>query len=124
VHAPAAQTLPAVQVVPHAPQLFGSLWRSAQTPWQLVLPPLHTHCPAVHVWLDEQVLPQLPQLFESVPRFTQLPPHGVVPLGHARVQVPRSQSCPLAHAVPHAPQFLESFEVSTQTLPHSCPTSH
>ena len=35
-HAPAEQTCPEGQTVPHAPQLLRSFWRSRQVPEQLV----------------------------------------------------------------------------------------
>jgi hypothetical protein len=51
---------------------------------------------------------------------TQLPPHAVVPLVHpADVHAPLSQTSPVAHFVPHAPQLFASTAVSTQSPPQS-----
>ena len=43
--------------------------------------------------------------------------HSVIPLAHS--QTPLTHSWPGSQALPHLPQFIESFEVVVQRLPHS-----
>ena len=68
VQAPAPQTCPAGQTVPHAPQWFGSDWRSRQVPLQSVVPAPQetTHAPRSQICPMGHTLPQAPQLFRSV----------------------------------------------------------
>jgi hypothetical protein len=39
-------------------------------------------------------------------------------LSHSVAQEPDTQTCPLAQAASHAPQWAGSFWVSTQRVPH------
>ena len=57
-------------------------------------------------------MPQLPKL---VPVSTQLPLHSDCPLGQP--QLPPVQTCPVGHALPHAPQLLTSLPVMLTQLP-------
>jgi len=51
-------------------------------------------------------------------RSTQPPSHAVVPVGHpVFTHAPAEQTSPVAHALPHAPQFAPSVVVSTQSVP-------
>jgi hypothetical protein len=123
-------------MVPHAPQLTGSLFVSTQ-------PPLHTVSdaeaqPAAHAPLlqtavvPEQVVPQAPQFFGSFAVFTHTPPQLVVPAGQVHLLSPHVWLA--AHRVAQLPQCAASLVVSTHELPHwvrpmvqelaHAPTSH
>ena len=58
---PPQQPLPAAQVTPQAPQLFGSFRASTQM-FEQSKPVQAEHAPATQVSLAAQVLPQAPQL--------------------------------------------------------------
>tara|TARA_R100000988_G_scaffold86153_1_gene48998 strand:- start:147 stop:401 length:255 start_codon:yes stop_codon:yes gene_type:complete len=73
---------------------------SATAPAVAQLPPAQT---------SEHVVPQLPQFISSSSTSMQAPPHTMAPLG--QVQVPLRHVAPVAHAVPHAPQWLSSLDV-------------
>jgi hypothetical protein len=62
VHEPALQACVAEQVVPHFPQLLGSVCSFTQTPLHDAVPLGHTQAPALHVWPVGHVLPHAPQL--------------------------------------------------------------
>jgi hypothetical protein len=79
-HAPLAQTLPLLQVVPQAPQLPGSLVVSKHRPPHAVWPLGHWHEPWLHVSPPEHAMPQVPQLTLSLLVFVHWPPHGVSPV--------------------------------------------
>ena len=65
-HMPALQTCAAVQVVPHAPQFFGSLATVTHALPHFVVPgELHWHMPFMQLLPAPQTLPQLPQLLGS-----------------------------------------------------------
>jgi hypothetical protein len=72
---PSVHTCPAVQRLPHAPQLARSVSMSRQTPVQLVRPVAHdtTHMPREHTWPAAQAIPQAPQLARSLWRSRQVP---------------------------------------------------
>jgi hypothetical protein len=89
--------------------------------------PLVQNCPSAHV------LPHAPQLVGSTAVFTHalIPSNGheVRPGGHVMpasmaepVQVLLEQNCPIAQALPHAPQFEGSNVVSVQTTTPLLPT--
>jgi hypothetical protein len=63
-------------------------------------------------------VPQAPQCIASEARLVQLPLHSVVPEGQLDAHCPFAHTCVAAHAFPQAPQFLGSFVVATQALPH------
>ena len=77
--APRLHTWPALHFVTHAPQWVGSLWRSTQTPPQLVWPAGQVQTPFVQSKPAAQTFPQAPQLFGSVERRTHWPPHATLP---------------------------------------------
>jgi hypothetical protein len=60
---PAEQTCAVVHLVPQAPQLSGSLWRSSQTSPHFVVPLTHVevHIPRLQTSALAQVVPQAPQ---------------------------------------------------------------
>ena len=62
VHEPAEQTFPPVHIVPQAPQLFGSLARSAHVPEQSTFEPVHPHFPPAHVSAAVHAVPHALQL--------------------------------------------------------------
>jgi hypothetical protein len=117
---------PASQVTPHPPQLLLSLWMFRQvcppSAPQSACPLGHTHTPAVHFSLPAQTLPHVPQLVLSVETFVQAwpasPPQRVLPPGQLAVQLPLTQASPVAHVVPHEPQFLGSIFVFSHSEPH------
>ncbi len=120
-HAPAVHVAPVGHLVPHAPQLPVSVFRSAQVPLQSVLPVPHTQAPAVHVLSVAQAVPHVPQFALSLEVSTQTPgaePHVVV-LGAGQEHLPAVHVPPVAQAVPQAPQFAGSVLVSTHAVPHS-----
>ena len=67
--------------MPHAPQLFTSVWRSRQTPPQSVVPVTHdtVQVPREQTVPEGHTLPQVPQLPTSVARSRQVPEQFVVP---------------------------------------------
>jgi hypothetical protein len=65
--------------LPHEPQWFGSLERSAQSTPQVTSPvPLHAHTPALHVCPLPHVCKHAPQFCASFWRFVQSGPHVVI----------------------------------------------
>jgi hypothetical protein len=146
VHLPLEQSCPKAQTVPHAPQLVGSIDVLVQMvvpsnghavvlgghvkpasrggPASMGVPvqlPLVQNCPRAHA------VPHAPQWVGSIAVFvhtvTPLDTHAVVPGGHVKpastgvpAQLPLMQSCPNAHALPHAPQLLGSNSVLTQAV--------
>ncbi len=79
LQAPAEHTRPAGQVVPHAPQLRGSMRRSTQVPPQRDCPvgQIARQVPAVHDCPVGHALPQRPQLRGSLRVSVQLAPQRV-----------------------------------------------
>jgi hypothetical protein len=56
---------------------------------------------------------------------TQAPPHAVSAPAHIAVQTPALQTCPAAHALPQAPQFVASVVTLTHAPPQAVwPTGH
>lgn len=74
---PPLQTLPDPHFCPQAPQLPGSVCRSAHRPLHTVCPPgqVTWQVPATHTQPALQALPQVPQLAGSVAGSTQACPH-------------------------------------------------
>jgi hypothetical protein len=113
---------PVRHLFPHAPQLFGSNWRSVQTPEQRASDPGHpdveppqvlfTHCPV------GQTIPQPPQLFGSVAASTQAPPPQLI-CGAAHEQTPLTHVAPPVHAIPQPPQFVDEVRTLTQASAQS-----
>lgn len=66
-------------------------------------------------------MPQPPQFWASLEIFTHAPLHKLRPASQITPQpLPLQVGTPLAtagHTLPHAPQFLTSFVLSTQTVP-------
>jgi hypothetical protein len=78
---PLTQTCPAEQTLSQVPQCCTSLLVSAQSPLQLVVPPVQTQLPAKQDAPPVQVTPHAPQLPASVCVLTHDPLHAVVPVG-------------------------------------------
>ncbi len=137
-------------LVPHVPQLLGSVCGFTQVPLHTDCPCGQAHWPPVHTWSDRQQVP--PPVPGSAPHRepllqTQLPFEQVVPDGQTRPhapqlvevlvavqvplqtcwplghwQVPLVQVAPEAHLVPHPPQLFLSVSVATHwPLQSSCP---
>ena len=75
MHAPLAQTFPALQTVPQAPQCAGLLLVSTQLPEQLLKPLGQTRAqlPDTQLCPDAQAEPQAPQLAVLLVVSTHLP---------------------------------------------------
>jgi hypothetical protein len=93
--APAAQTLPAQQARPHAPQFPGSDIGWTQVPLQNMPSGQSSamQVPAVQGLPVGQPLPHEPQLWVSISRLTQTPPQQVVP----GPQPPHGRQLPITH---------------------------
>jgi hypothetical protein len=79
-HAPALQERPPVQVVPHAPQLAGSVCTLVQVPPQETWPLVpHAQAPLAQICPVAQAMPQPPQLVTLASVSTQSAPHCVCP---------------------------------------------
>lgn len=72
-HCPETHDAPVAQAVPHVPQLFVSLERSAHPPVHATSPVPQVQTPAMHVAPVPQTLPQVPQLKLSVDRSEHFP---------------------------------------------------
>jgi len=133
-HLPAAHA-PPWQSCPHAPQFFGSLWKSAQPLAQQTFapvhaaPPEHLHAPAhwFAVVAEHAVhaLPPPPHTLVVLPGLHVVPLQH--PFGHdvaSHTHLLPEQCCPAPHAFPHPPQFASSLLVSIEqpsaSLPVQC----
>src|SRR5262245_27691074 len=82
LHMPPEQTLPCAHIMPHTPQLVGSLLVSVHSPAQVTRGARQSpHTPALQPMPAGQALPQVPQLLGSAVRSTHTPPQ-LVPLAH------------------------------------------
>ncbi len=125
-HPPPEQTELGPHVLPHVPQLLGSVSVSTHTPEQTcapcAAPPIagHTQLLNRHSCAAGQVVPHPPQLFLSKRVSTQSPPHRAMfaPV-HVAEHAPLSQTEPVPHFEPHVPQLLRSVCVSTHDPPHA-----
>ena len=73
-------------VVPHAPQLLGSVSSFTQLPLHAVCPAAHAQAPFWHVSALEHFVLQPPQWPGSVSSFTHAPLQSVsLPAGHAQL---------------------------------------
>jgi hypothetical protein len=111
----------ASQMVPQAPQLFGSFCVSTQVePSQLEKPSSHwiPQVPFAHVREPfvgiAHAFEQLPQCAAFVCVSTHALPHFVSPAEQSALHCPRSQTRPPVHATLQPPQFAGSFVVSMQ----------
>jgi hypothetical protein len=112
-------------MLPHAPQSFGFVARSAQWSTQNVgrVPCVQPHAPFTHCWPPAHARPHTPQLAALFVKLTQAPPQLAVP-GAVQVDWQRAaeQTVPAAHTVPQAPQLFGLERISTQTPPQRvCP---
>ena len=73
-HAPEMQVPAAPQLIPHPPQLRGSLARFAHPFVHATSLAGQEHCPETHEAPGTHALPQRPQFCGSLARFAQLPP--------------------------------------------------
>jgi hypothetical protein len=129
VHSPLSQVAapfsPAMQLVPHAPQLPSDELKLTHVPPQLVLSASHA---SVHAPL-EQTLPRLqraphaPQCSGSLLRSAQSSPHDTSPslqrtphFAPSHVATPSSIA---AQRTPHSPQFFGSLSRLTHTPPQA-----
>ncbi len=114
-HVPSTQKAPppsiALQALPQAPQLFGSLCVAVQTPLQRMPPFAHWQVPAWHAVPLPHRTPQAPQLELSVCSSTQAPSHCSSPLGQRHW--PPWHVVPLPQTLPQAPQSLPLLDRST-----------
>jgi hypothetical protein len=97
---PPAQVWPLWHWVLHWPQLLGSVWRLAQRPVTVSLPPPHSVVPLGH----------------DVP---QKPPAHTPPPVQIGAHCPLTQLWPVAHWVPHVPQLSKSLVTSVQPSLHA-----
>ena len=115
-HVPAMHDCVRWHGVPHAPQCAGSTARSTSQPSPRLLlqsaRPLGQvvpQTPPVHVAMNPTGAPQFisqpPQCSGSLMTSTHDVPHSTVPGGHVVMHTPAEQTLPVAHGVPHAPQF-------------------
>src|SRR3972149_4952421 len=122
--APTLQTCPVGQIVPHPPQLAGSVFVFTQpSAPQLVKPPSQVapHLPASHVGRPfgtaGHCSAQSPQLSGSVLTARHETSHSLVPVPHTSSQAPSLHSAvpPTGelHSALQAPQFLGSAAAST-----------
>jgi hypothetical protein len=104
VQTPPAHIVPAVQALPHAPQLPRSLLRSAHARPQEVspAPQLATQPTGEQTLPPLQATPHARQFCGSCRRSTQVPPQSVSPAGQAHAPAP--QLLPPVHLRPQAPQ--------------------
>jgi len=129
-HAPAAQILPPVQEIPHAPQLSVLVCVSTQLFTQLVSPVVQV---AAHALLLQtgaagaHFVGHAPQWSGSLVSSTQTPPQFVA-VGEMHSQIALLQVKPAPQTLPHAPQLLGSSRRRTHwppqsTLPFEVPPS-
>jgi hypothetical protein len=107
-----------VQVVPHAPQFFGSFERSTHAPLHVPLPSPQAHDPPEHTSPAAHAFAHAPQFAGSLEVSMQDCPHCVRPVLQPAAHRPRSHTWFAAHVVPHAPQFFGSVRRFEQTPPH------
>lgn len=106
-------------MVPHDPQLFGSLPRSTHAPPQIVYVEGQVQPPCTHAGAVEgHTVPHPPQFFASLVVSVHAEPQKVWP-AVGQVQLPPEHVCPAAHALPQLPQSWASVCVSTHAAPHS-----
>ena len=106
MQAPAWQTEPAGQALPHAPQFCVSVCVSTHTPPHAVRPapqPRRPQRPNAQLSPAGQALPQAPQFWLSL-RSEQRSPQRVSPSAHDDAQAPREHTRPAGQALPQAPQ--------------------
>jgi hypothetical protein len=95
---------PPLQLLPHDPQLFGSVLRLTQVPPQLVCPDGQTQVPFTQDVPPVQTWPgHPPQWLLSVFGLMQVPLQLVCPVGQA--QAPSWQVIPPLQAFPQLPQL-------------------
>jgi hypothetical protein len=117
-HEPFEHTSPPLQIVPHLPQSFGSLFSLTQAPLQLTWPVGHVaaHAPFEQTPPSHEI-PHAPQFDGLDARSTHNPEHraGVVPVVH--VQALFTHCSPPPHVAPQAPQFAGSSVRLTHAPP-------
>jgi hypothetical protein len=97
----------AEHIVPHAPQLFGSLKIAVHAPPLHVSSPAgHAHWPMTQLRPFTQRVPQPPQFKPSVCSLTHTLPHALKPA--AQPHLPAMHVWLLLHWVPQVPQLLLS----------------
>lgn len=120
VHDPLSQTSPVPHLVPHVPQLFGSVAVSVHSPLQSACPAAHWQVPLVQLCPLTHVVPHAPQLVLSDFRSTHAPPHAESPVAHEAAHAPLLHTgVAPEHFVPQPPQLFGSLLVSMHTPPQS-----
>jgi hypothetical protein len=100
-----------------APQFLASLVKSTQAPLHAASGAMQLHAPIWHSSKSAQAWVHEPQCSWWVERSKQPPEHSVWPAPQPEAQVPLRQTWPVEQALPQAPQFFGSPEVSEQTSP-------
>jgi hypothetical protein len=96
----------------HEPQLFGSFFKSTQTPAQTVALALHTQAPLWHVAAEEQTLPHVPQLLLSTFLSTHSTPHWSFA---GQTQAPAVQDSNPGHTAPSSIFPLQLLSLPSQS---------
>ena len=106
----------ALQTVPHAPQLLGSVPTLTQELLHAVrpVPQLFTQDPLLHAYPDWHLIPHPPQLLESTNSLTHEPKQLLYPTLQLTLHLPPPQvPVPFAGELqifPHVPQLATSFD--------------
>jgi hypothetical protein len=131
-HCPWLHNQPAWQALPHIPQFDASTPRSAHVPLQSVCPAGQAQAPPTQDFPPRHAAAQAPQFRLSVCVSTQAAPQSVRP-PQSVVHAPLLHTSPLAHVLPHMPQFCGSLTRSAQNplqfdsgaqLPVQTPSEH
>lgn len=112
--------VPPPHVVPHAPQLAGSLRVFTQPAPQSVRPGRHSHTPPAQASSSAQVVPQSPQRvgsFAKSKHSAPAPGHACVPA--AQVHAPETQTSVPPQRTPQPPQLSGSALGSRHLPPHA-----
>ena len=132
-HAAFEHVNPALQVLPHAPQLSGSSMRRTHCPPQSTFPfevpaspppqPPAVQLPARQTSPFAHFVLQAPQFSRSTVTSTQTLLQDSSPAGHAHV--PATHCCPFWQALPQAPQLkLSPFSSTHALLQFDSPVAH
>jgi hypothetical protein len=99
-----------------APQLFGSLNPSMQSPSQESwVASWHPQVPRKHFWSEAHAFPQAPQFASSKSTLVQVPPQSAPPFG--QVHTPPWHDFPPVQTMPQPPQLLLSSRRLAQVWP-------
>jgi len=106
-----------LHLVPHAPQLLGSVERLTQDPLQFVSPvwQLTVHLPLEHTSPAGQTLPHVPQFDGSTSVAVHVVPHSVWLAGHWHA--PETHAWPGWQTIEQPPQCAGSLLSFTHPMP-------